>query len=43
MPSERATAWRSEYSVASLTSSCGTATMTMGTSSIWRAGKGLGW
>ena len=43
MPSERATAWRSEYSVASCTSACGTATMTMGTSSIWRVGSGLGW
>ena len=43
MPSERAAASRSEYSVASVTSSCGTATMRMGTSSIWRVGSGLGW
>jgi hypothetical protein len=32
MPSERRTAWRSEYSVASLASRCGTATITIGTS-----------
>ena len=43
VPIERATAWRSEYSVASVTSLYGTATITMGTSSIWCAGKGLGW
>ena len=43
MPSERATASRSEYSVASVTSLCGTATMTIGVSSICREGSGLGW
>ena len=43
VPSERATAWRSEYSVASVTSLCGTATITMGTSSICCDGSGLGW
>ena len=42
MPSERATAWRSEYSVASLTSAWGTATMRMGVSSICCEGRGLG-
>ena len=42
MPSERVTAWRSDYSVASLASACGTATSTMGVSSICCAGSGLG-
>lgn len=43
MPSERATASRREYRVASCTSWCGTATMRMGASSIWLVGSGLGW
>ena len=42
MPSERAAAWRSEYSVASVTSVWGTATMRMGVSSICCEGSGLG-
>ena len=42
MPRERATAWRSEYSVASVTSAWGTATMRMGVSSICCEGRGLG-
>ena len=41
-PSERATACRNEYSVASLTSWCGTATIRIGTSSICCEGSGLG-
>ena len=42
-PSERATASRSEYRVASLTSWCGSATMMMGTSSTRCEGSGEGW
>jgi len=43
MPSERAVAARREYSVRSLASWCGTATITMGTSATCADGSGLGW